>query len=153
GNGDKLSPALSPDGKHLAWIGPDKKNILQVWVKTVGKDDERIITADKKRGIPVFLWAENSKVVLYGQDNDGDENFHIYGVDFASDTVRDFTPQKEVQARPLATTPRFPDEVLISLNVRDKRLHDVYRLNVNTGSLTLDTKNPGDVSSFRADPQ
>lgn len=151
GNGEKLGPELSPDGKQMAWIGPDKKNVLQVWVKTIGKDDERIVTAYKKRGIPFYLWAQNSRVLLYGQDNDGDENFHLFGVDLASDAIRDFTPQKGVQARPMQPHPSFPNEILITLNARDPRLHDVYRLNVNSGDLTLDTKNPGDVAGFRPD--
>ena len=51
GNPERTSPALSPDGKRLAWLAPDTNNVLQVWVKTVGKDDDKIITADKKRGI------------------------------------------------------------------------------------------------------
>ena len=42
GNPEKVQPQLSPDGTRMAWIAPDKKNILQVWVKTIGKDDEKI---------------------------------------------------------------------------------------------------------------
>ena len=57
--------------------------MLQVWVKTVGKDDDKVVTDDKKRGIRQYFWAENSKVLLYLQDTDGDENFHVYGVDLA----------------------------------------------------------------------
>src|SRR5688572_9995981 len=151
GNPERVSPRLSPDGTRLAWIAPDKKNVLQVWVKTVGRDDEKVVTADKKRGIRQYLWAENSKVLLYLQDADGDENWHVYGVDLASNQVRDFTPGKNLQARITAADPNFPDTVLVSLNQRDPRLHDVYRLDVNTGKLALDTENPGDVLGFVAD--
>lgn len=153
GNPERVSPQLSPDGTRLAWLAPDSKNVLQVWVKTVGKDDDKVVTADKKRGIRQYLWAENSKVLLYLQDSDGDENWHVYGVDLASGTVRDFTPGEKLQARLTATDPNFPDEVLVSLNKRTPTLHDVYRLNVNSGSLTLDTENPGDVLAFAADPK
>src|SRR3954453_10029914 len=152
GNPEKTSPKLSPDGKRLAWLAPDGKDVLQVWVKTVGGDDDKVVTDDKKRGIRQYAWAENSKVLLYLQDADGDENWHVYGVDpSAPGTARDLTPQKGVQARITATDPLFPDEVLVSLNARHKPLHDVYRLNVNTGELVLDTENPGDVASFSAD--
>jgi hypothetical protein len=51
GNPERTAPRLSPDGKHLAWLAPDAKNVLQVWVKTIGADDARMVTADKKRGI------------------------------------------------------------------------------------------------------
>jgi hypothetical protein len=155
GNPEKTSPKLSPDGKRLAWLAPDDRDVLQVWVKTVGKDDDKVVTADKKRGIRQYTWAENSKVLLYLQDSDGDEDWHVYGVDPASaaaGAARDLTPRKGVQARITATDPKFPDEVLVSLNARDPSLHDVYRLDVNDGTLVLDTENPGDVAGFVADP-
>jgi dipeptidyl aminopeptidase/acylaminoacyl peptidase len=152
GNPEKVLPKISPDGRRMAWIAPNPKNVRQVWVKTIGKDDDKVVTDDKKRGIRIYQWAENSKVLLYLQDNDGDEDFHVYGVDLDSGKVRDFTPHEKIQARILAIDPNFPDEVLLSINIRDKRLHDVHRLNVNTGDLTLDTKNPGDIAGFVADP-
>src|ERR1019366_4010370 len=98
GNPERASPKLSPDGQRLAWVAPDKKNVLQVWVKTVGKDDDKMVTADKKRGIRQYFWAEDNKTLLYQQDNDGDENFLVYGVDLASGNVRDYTPLQGVRA-------------------------------------------------------
>ncbi len=83
GNPERSQPRLSPDGQRLAWLAPDTKNVLQVWVKTVGKDDDKMVTADKKRGIRQYYWAEDNRTLLYLQDNDGDENFHVYGVDLA----------------------------------------------------------------------
>ena len=153
GNPEKVSPKLSPDGTRLAWIAPDAKNVLQVWVRTVGKEDDKAVTADKKRGIRQYLWAENNKTLLYLQDADGDENWHLYGVDLDSGSVRDYTAFQGVQARVTATDVNHPEEILVSLNVRDKRLHDVYRLNLPTGALVVDTPNPGDVAGFAADAQ
>lgn len=92
GNPERTSPQLSPDGKRLAWLAPDPKNVLQVWVKTVGGSDDKMITADKKRGIRSYLWAEDDRTLLYVQDADGDENWHVYGVDLVAGTVRDYTP-------------------------------------------------------------
>lgn len=55
GNPERTSPQLSSDGKYLAYLAPDDKNVLQVWLRTVGQEDDRIITADKKRGIRIFF--------------------------------------------------------------------------------------------------
>jgi dipeptidyl aminopeptidase/acylaminoacyl peptidase len=151
GNPEKVQPRLSPDATRLAWIAPDSKNVLQVWVRTVGKEDDKAVTADKKRGIRQYFWAENNKTLLYLQDADGDENWHLYGVDLESGSIRDYTAFSGIQARVTATDPNFPDEILVSMNVRDKRVHDVYRLNLTTGALVLDTQNPGDVAGFSAD--
>jgi len=151
GNPERAQPRLSPDGQRLAWLAPDKKNVLQVWVKTVGKDDDKIVTADKKRGIRQYGWAEDSKTILYLQDNDGDENFHVYGVDLASDKVRDYTPFPGVRADIVDTHRDFPDQVLIQMNQRDKQVMDVHRLTLSTGALALDTQNPGDVVGWGTD--
>ena len=151
GNPERAQPRLSPDGQRLAWVAPDKKNVLQVWVKTVGKDDDKMVTADKKRGIRQFFWAQNNKTLLYVQDNDGDENFHVYGVDLNSGTVRDYTALQGVRADIVETSPGVPSEILVQMNARDKHLFDVYRVNLETGALVLDTQNPGDVSGWLAD--
>jgi hypothetical protein len=135
GNPERTSPRLSPDGKRLAWIAPDKKNVLQVWVKTIGKDDDKIMTADKKRGIRQYFWAEDNRTLLYMQDTDGDENFHIYGVDLITGNVRDYTPFQGVRAGLTAMDEKFPNEVLVELNARKRETFDVYRLNLETGAL------------------
>lgn len=151
GNPERTSPALSPDGKLLAWLAPDTNNVLQVWVQTVGRDDGKIVTADKKRGIRQYLWAKDNRTLLYLQDSDGDENFHVYGVDLPSGNVRDLTPFQGVRAMVTDLNPDYPDQLLVQLNVRDRSLFDVYRISLRTGSLEMDTENPGDVSGWGTD--
>src|SRR5664279_913984 len=151
GNPERANPRLSPDGQRLAWVAPDKKNVLQVWVKTVGKDDDKMVTADKKRGIRQYFWAQDNRTLLYQQDNDGDENFHVYGVDLASGNVRDYTPYQGVRARISALEDAFPDQALVEMNLRNRELFDVHRLDLKTGALVLDTENPGDVLGWGAD--
>ena len=151
GNPEKISPRLSPDGKRLAWIAPDKDNVLQVWVKTIGEDDDRIVTADRKRGIRMFFWAEDNRTIVYGQDTDGDENYHLYGVDLASRNVRDYTPFQGVRATLQAIDPAFANEMLVAMNLRDRTLNDIYRIDLATGAVVLDTANPGDVADWTTD--
>ena len=150
GNPTKASPQIAPDGKRLAFLAPDKNDVLQVWVQTVGQDDAKVVTADKKRGIRVHLWSYAPDVLLYMQDNDGDENYHLYSVDLKEDLVRDLTPFQGVRAVPIDLNPDHPDEVLVGLNLKDRRLHDVYRVNLKTGAVELDTKNPGDAVGWKA---
>ena len=38
-----------------------------MWVKTLGKDDDRMVTNDLKRGIRMFGWAENDTHLFYFQ--------------------------------------------------------------------------------------
>jgi dipeptidyl aminopeptidase/acylaminoacyl peptidase len=151
GNPERGSPRISPDGKRIAFSAPDGKDVLQVWVQTIGKDDKKMITADKKRGIRQYFWAEDDRTVLYLQDADGDENFHVYGSDIETSSVRDYTPFQGVRARVNDLNPDFPDVMLVSMNQRKRELFDVYRVNLRTGALTLDTENPGDVAGWHTD--
>ncbi|MBD1894443.1 S9 family peptidase [Coleofasciculus sp. FACHB-129] len=153
GNPERTSPRLSPDGKYLAYIAPDEKNVLQVWLRTVGQEDDRQLTADKKRGIRIFLWTYNADQLMYMQDSDGDENFHLYSVNIHSNIVRDLTPFQGVKAQPVDLDPKFPDQVLVGMNLKDLQKFDVYRINLSNGAVDLYAENPGNVVSWTVDAQ
>jgi dipeptidyl aminopeptidase/acylaminoacyl peptidase len=151
GNPEKSSPRISPDGRRLAYLAPDDRGVLNVWVRALGQQDDRVATADKKRGIRMFLWQGDSEHLLYLQDQEGDENFHLYQTDLATRNTRDLTPWQGVRAQLVASDLNYPDHLLVALNLRDRRLFDVYRLDVRAGALALDTENPGDVAAWTAD--
>ncbi|MDZ8188889.1 MAG: S9 family peptidase [Nostoc sp. ChiSLP02] len=151
GNPEKTSPRLSPDGKYLAYIAPNEQNILQVWLRTVGQEDDQILTADKKRGIRVFFWTHNPNELIYMQDSDGDENFHLYLVNIESKIVRDLTPFQGVKVGLVEVEPKFPDQVLVGLNLNNPQKFDVYRINLKNGAVEFDTDNPGNVVSWTPD--
>ncbi len=153
GNPERTSPQLSPDGKYLAYIAPDDKNVLQVWLRTVGQEDDRQLTADQKRGIRIFFWTYNAEQLIYLQDSDGDENFHLYSVNIQSDIIRDLTPFQGVKAQPVNFDPNFPDEVLVGMNLNNRQTFDVYRVNLKNGAVEFDTENPGNVVGWTADAQ
>jgi hypothetical protein len=151
GNPERANPHIAADGKRLAWLAPDEHGVLQVWVQTIGRHDARVVTADKSRGIQSYGWAYDSKTILYAQDAAGDENFHLFAVDLDSHNVRDLTPWQGVRAEFVASNPKLPERVLVALNLRDRKLMDVYRIDLRTGAVELDTKNPGDVGGWLAD--
>lgn len=146
GNPDKAAPKISPDGRRLAFLAP-VDGVLNVWVGPV--DDPaaaRPLTRDTHRGIRIYFWAYTSQHILYLQDKDGDENWRVYAVDLESGKVRDLTPITGVQARIYGVSHKFPGEVLIGLNDRDPRLHDIHRVNLETGERQLLLTNEGFVS-------
>src|ERR1700693_4931890 len=151
GNPQKQLPLLSPDGTRLAYLAPEK-GVLNVFVRTVGKQDDAPVTREAHRPIFLYRWAQDAEHILYMQDSDGDENWHVYSVDLKTKIVRDLTPFQGVKAQNLLTNPRHPNEILIGLNLRTPRVADMYRINLTTGAVVLDTENPGDVLSFSTDP-
>lgn len=151
GNPERTSPQLSPDGTYLTYLAPDERDVLQVWLRTIGQEDDGAITADKKRGIRTYFWANNSRQVIYLQDADGDENWHLYAVSIDTRMVRDITPFQGIQAQMVARDPSFPDMLLVGMNLLDRRKHDVYRVNLTNGAIELDTENPGNVLGWTTD--
>lgn len=157
GNPVNSSPLISPDGKLIAYVAPHD-GVMNVWVRTLGKNDDRVVTEERKRGVQAgspslaqaVYWQPDSAHILYLQDNDGDENWHIYQSDINTRETRDLTPFKDVRAEVVAIS-NDHDFMLVALNKRDPKLSDVYRLNYHTQALELDTQNPGDVSYWQAD--
>ncbi len=142
GNPSKTQPRISPDGTRIAYIAPSDKGVLNVWVRTIGKSDDKMMTTDDHRGIRQFYWAEDGKHLVYLQDVGGNENFHAYRVNLDDAAVKDLTPFEGVRAQNILTDPKHPDEMLIGLNQRDKKVFDMYRVNLDTGESKLEAQNP-----------
>ena len=153
GNPERTNPKLSPDGKYLAYIAPDEKNVLQVWVRTLGEKDDRQVTVDKKRGIRIYFWTYNQEQLIYLQDADGDENFHLYQVNIQSNIVRNLTPFQGVKAQVVDLNHNFPDQILVGMNLKNPQSFDVYLINLNNGAVEFNTHNPGNIISWTADAQ
>jgi dipeptidyl aminopeptidase/acylaminoacyl peptidase len=150
GNPKKASPNISPDGKMLAYLAPDN-GVLNVWVRSINGNDDRVVTSDKKRGIYNYFWRPDSEHIVYIQDKDGDENWHIYQTNLKTLVTHDLTPFNDVHSSVVGLNRKFPNEILVALNIRDPRFHDVYRLDLDSGKLELDTENPGDVDGWAVD--
>jgi hypothetical protein len=144
GNPEKAHARISPDGQNLAYLAP-VDGVLNIWVGLAADPlAARAITHDSHRGIRSFFWAYTSQHVLYSQDTDGDEDWHIYAVDLESGEIRDLTPIEKIAARIQGVSPKTPKEVLVGINDRGERqLHDIYRVNLDTGERTLVQENPG----------
>lgn len=151
GNPTRTQPRISPEGTRIAYLAPSGKGVLNVWVRTIGAGDDRMVTNDDHRGIRQFFWAEDGKHLIYLQDVGGNENFHAYRVDLGDGSIRDLTPMEGARAQNILMDPAHPAEMLVEVNARDKKVFDVYRVNLETGEAKLDTQNPGDVAGWATD--
>lgn len=144
GNPERATLRVSPNGEMLAYRAPHE-GVMNVWVAPIGKlDDAEVITFDQGTGISSYFWASNSSHILYTQDADGDEDFHLYSVPVAGGDAIDLTPFDNVSARVEGLDEQFPDEVLVGINDREPHyFHDLYRINVVSGERTKVMHNPG----------
>jgi dipeptidyl aminopeptidase/acylaminoacyl peptidase len=141
GNPDKANPHLSPDGTKIAFLAP-LNGVLNVWVGPSAKPDEaRAVTQDRVRGIRFFTWAHTNEHVLYLQDKGGDENWRVYSVNLKTNEIKDLTPFEKVQAQIDQISPKNPEEILVMLNDRDPKFHDLYKINIQSCERVLLQKN------------
>ncbi|MGN5239362.1 S9 family peptidase [Rhodococcus sp. SJ-3] len=142
------SPSISPDGTRLAYLAP-KYGRRNVWVRGIHEDhdDAVCVTHDSRRGISMFHWTEDSRWLLYLQDTDGNEDWHLYRVDLeAPDTPAvDLTPMAP-GSRVFGVEPMraSPGSVLVWMNERPMFV-DTFRVDVATGKrdLHVEQSDPG----------
>lgn len=150
GNPTKSAGRISPDGKWLSWVAP-RDGVMNVWVAPISNAAKaRPMTAEKKRPVQGYFWAPDSNSILFVTDNGGDENFKVYGVDVATGTQTALTPFDKTRAQIVAVSRNVKDRILVGLNNRDPRWHDVHSLDLKTGALSLVFKNDA-FGSFMAD--
>lgn len=151
GNPDRAMPRVSPDGQQIAFLAP-VKGVLNVWVGSVEHPDEaQPVTKDTGRGIRIYFWAYTNSHILYLQDKNGDENWRVYSVNLETNEIKDLTPWESVRAEIQEVSPKFPNEILIALNDRDPKAHDVYRANIETGDRQLVQENKEGFIGFTTD--
>ncbi|MBM4219577.1 MAG: S9 family peptidase [Gammaproteobacteria bacterium] len=153
GNPERTQARISPDGRHLSWIAP-RDGVLNVWVAPVGDPAAaRAVTNDRQRGIRQHFWMPNGTHVLYLQDQGGDENWRLHGVEIATGNDRDLTPLPGVQAQLIGLSPERPGTALVGLNDRVPEWHDVYEIDVATAERKLVLKNEENLVGFTEDLQ
>ena len=152
GNPSQAGGKISPDGKWLSWHAP-RDGVLNIWVAPASDPTAaRPLTAEKARPIRTSYWSPDSKTILFINDSGGDENFLLYGVDVTSGKLTNYTPFQKTRAEIVGVSRQVKDRILVGLNNRDPRYHDVYSLDLATGKLTLVKQNDG-YAGFQADEQ
>ena len=142
-NADCYNVRLSPDGKNLAWAAPIDK-VINLFVAPVADPGAaRPVTRITGRSIPTyFRWAHTNRHLIFFRDRDGDENYRAFSVDIESEAATPLTPDGGVKSFLQEISHKFPQEMLIRHNQRDKRYFDVFRVNVVTGESKLEFENP-----------
>lgn len=137
GNPERAFALISPDGKRIGFLAP-ADGAMNVYVGPIEAPEEaRPVTADTRGGIRHFVWAPGGEAILYLQDRDGDEHWHLYIARLDGGVARDLTPLPGVQAQIREVSPRHPGEILVALNDRDRARHDLYRIRIDTGERRL----------------
>ena len=146
GNPDRSQVQISPDGRHVSFLA-SRDGVMNVFVAPADDpNNAKPVTNDRTRGIPNYFWAYDAKHVLYIKDEGGNENWNVFSVDIAApDQPKNLTPNDKVAARISGVSERHPESILVGINDRDPRFHDLYRVNIASGDKTLLAQNPGQI--------
>ncbi len=146
GDPEYAGAQISPDGKYISFLKP-LKDVRNVWVKGINEPFEkaRPLTAEMKRPISSYFWSRDGKYILFTKDNDGDENFNVFTVDPSAapsagsevPAPTNLTNAKGVRTIIYNVPEADPDTIYIGINDRDKSWHDLYKVQISTGTKTL----------------
>jgi dipeptidyl aminopeptidase/acylaminoacyl peptidase len=148
-NPEKSGYQLSPDGKYYAYMAPYMRR-LNVFVQEIGKDSAIRLTSDTARNISGYFWGNNNRI-LFLKDTGGDENFKLFGVNVDGSNLIGLTDFPKVRTEVIDDLPEIDEFVIVGLNKRVPEVFDPYRLNINTGELTMLAENPGNIQSWITD--
>lgn len=136
---------LSPDGKMISFLKANN-GIMNIWVKSFSEPFEkaRPLTASKEP-IQGYFWSDDGKYILFSQSKGGNENDNIFAVNPTDKAdpatgippARNLTPNDKVKAYIYNVSKKNPDVMWVGLNDRDASWHDLYKLEISTGKLTL----------------
>ena len=151
-NPEKSSFNISPNGLLIAYMRPweEGNRMMNIYVKSMDSNKEIRITDADQRSIYGFFWISDNRIA-YIQDKGGDENFRIYAVNIDGTNEVNLTPFDNVRSQIIDDLEDNPDFMIVGLNIRNPQIHDAYRLNVNTGEITMLAENPGNISSWMTD--
>jgi dipeptidyl aminopeptidase/acylaminoacyl peptidase len=149
----KKDPLISPDGAKLAYLAPDD-GVMNVYVKTIGSDDDCCVTADSSRGIRRYAWSGDSRSILYLQDRLGNENWHLYScrIDGPGRKTIDLTPFDDVRVAEFFVSPGVFDHVVVSMNKDNPQSSDLYAVDLTSGRVNPLVGPPGMVREYIVGP-
>jgi hypothetical protein len=116
GNPDIASVTISPDGQKLAYLAA-VKGVMNVFVADIMQPHKGVpITHDTQRGVQQYHWAFDNRHILYLQDSNGDENWHVFAVNVDTLQARDLTPFKGAMSTIAKVSEHIPESIVIATN-------------------------------------
>ena len=148
-NSEKTGYQISPDGSYFSYMAPYESR-RNIFVQQVGSDEAVRLTSETERDLAGYFWANDNRI-LYLKDTGGDENYQLYGVNIDGTDPKAYTAIPGVRTQIIDPLEEIDSLMIIGTNQRNPQIFDPYRLNLNTGEMTMLCENPGDVQGWQTD--
>lgn len=74
---------LSPDGKRIGFLAPNEHGISNVFIKCITCKEAQAVTFENSTHISNYQWTGLPDIMLFTQDNNGDENTKLYKINIS----------------------------------------------------------------------
>lgn len=130
-------PQLSPNAKTVAFI-KTVNDVPNIFIQSLEDGAKPYQLTRSSVPIRNFIWSTDNQDILYIKDNNGDENYGLFKISIANSKegkAEEITLVNLADARVSIsdTIENDPDSIMITLNDRDSRFFDLYRLNIRSG--------------------
>jgi len=137
---DRPVVALNPSGELVAYIEVQDAT-RSAWVAPTSDPEARTRVELLDQGKPLGLWwsVDGQRLLVQQQVSDG---VRLSSCDASGTSSLDLTPIRGVQARLERLSVELPDQVLVALNDRDPRVHDLWKIDLLTAEKVLIMQRP-----------
>ena len=148
-NPEKTSYQISPDGKYYSYLAPyeSRKNIH---IENIESGETKRVTSQTDRDIAGYFWANNEQLVFM-RDDGGDENWYLVMTSVSTGDEVPLTKMEGVRSQIIDALEDIPSQMIVGLNKRNPQFFDPYRLDLNTGEMTMIAENPGNITGWMTD--
>ena len=157
----KRAITLSPNGRFLAYVGPDEDGKSYLWIKELFAtiDPQKVIPYQHADGIRKILWQFDNKHLLIASDQNMNMNVHLYQIEIGTGKIRDLTPINDVFTQIIAYYPKNPQKIIVRLvpmnpNEEEKKNWTppgLHQINLDTAEMIPYAENPGNVVHWGID--
>jgi len=123
------SATFSPEEKTIAYIS-NASGVHNIWTVPTSGGTPKQLTNEAKNTIVFVTWCPNRDSLIYGQDQGGNENFHLYIMPARGGPATELTPGANVRAEFLKWA-KDGNSFLYMSNQRIPQFFDIYKMDLN----------------------
>jgi dipeptidyl aminopeptidase/acylaminoacyl peptidase len=146
---DKFCVTMNYTGDKIAYLAR-KGNGIELRVEDLSGNLLRKFDVKEGREAYDYCWAMTGDHILIGQDENGDENYHVICLNVKAGTSKDLTPFKGTKSYVGGLSKKYPQDIIMLSHKNNPQWMDAYRVNIITGKTDLIFKNSG-YRNFRFD--
>ncbi|MBU2492322.1 MAG: S9 family peptidase [Bacteroidetes bacterium] len=146
---DKTSFQISPGGNYISYLAP-WKGYMNLFITHERENDSTRISNSDNGDIQKYFW-KNDSTIIFLKSIENSEKKILSAVDINIKSEKVLIDSGDTDIKIINMLKNNDSEILVSLNERDKRIFDVYNLNIRSGKLTMTERNPGNITWWFTD--